>query len=271
MMNNPSKDIKAEGKKNVAMMDAGNSAPNSTSSEAMLDGRLQSEESHQVPSAHPSFDDDNENTPCKDKSVSSTDDDEDSSGNIRNDEEPDDEDKTSMSARLCKFWWQNDFLILVIIVISLARAYPPLGAEYLAPKITADWMAVCLIFLLAGLGLNTDEFAKAFRMIWFNLYVQGFNFGFVSAVVFVVTRGLQAANILPDDLASGLVVTSCLPMSINMVIVLTKLSDGDESLAIVNAAAGNMIGVFLSPVLILGYIGVEGDIDLVEVFYKLAV
>ena len=31
-----------------------------------------------------------------------------------------------------------------------------------------------------------------------------------------------------------------------------------------------MIGVFLSPVLILGYLGVTGDIDLIEVFYKLA-
>lgn len=31
-----------------------------------------------------------------------------------------------------------------------------------------------------------------------------------------------------------------------------------------------MLGVFLSPVLILGYLGVTGDIDLLEVFYKLA-
>lgn len=33
---------------------------------------------------------------------------------------------------------------------------------------------------------------------------------------------------------------------------------------------GNMIGVFLSPILILGYLGVTGDINLFEVFYKLA-
>ena len=31
-----------------------------------------------------------------------------------------------------------------------------------------------------------------------------------------------------------------------------------------------MVGVFLSPILILGYLGVTGDVDLVEVFYKLA-
>jgi sodium/bile acid cotransporter 7 len=59
-------------------------------------------------------------------------------------------------------------------------------------------------------------------------------------------------------------------MTINMVLVLTKASGGEDAAAIFNAAAGNMIGVFLSPVLILGYLGVTGDIDLVEVFYKLA-
>jgi sodium/bile acid cotransporter 7 len=59
-------------------------------------------------------------------------------------------------------------------------------------------------------------------------------------------------------------------MTINMVLVLTKSSNGDEASAIFNAAAGNMIGVFLTPLLILGYLGVSGDVELVDVFYKLA-
>jgi len=59
-------------------------------------------------------------------------------------------------------------------------------------------------------------------------------------------------------------------MTINMVLVLTKSSNGDEAAAIFNAAFGNLVGVFLSPVLILGYLGVTGDIDLLQVFYKLA-
>lgn len=38
----------------------------------------------------------------------------------------------------------------------------------------------------------------------------------------------------------------------------------------VHFKTGNLVGVFLSPVLILGYLGVTGDVDLFEVFYKLA-
>jgi solute carrier family 10 (sodium/bile acid cotransporter), member 7 len=52
--------------------------------------------------------------------------------------------------------------------------------------------------------------------------------------------------------------------------VLTKSSGGDEASAIFNAAFGNMLGVFLSPVLILGYLGVTGDVKMAEVFLKLA-
>lgn len=256
-----------EGNGTDSMTDVENSASISVSLKRLPDEQLLAVDSFDEVLASDSRDDDDKKNGLS-KSVSSTDEEDDDDSAQQDDVG---EDKPSLSDKLCKFWWQNDFLILVVICISLARAYPPLGADYLAPEITADWIAVCLIFLLAGMGLDTSEFAKAFKTIWFNLYVQGFNFGFVSAFVFVVSRGLLAANILSQDLADGLVVTSCLPMSINMVIVLTTLSNGDESLSIVNAAASNMIGVFLSPVLIVGYIGVKGDIDMVQVFYKLAV
>jgi sodium/bile acid cotransporter 7 len=67
-----------------------------------------------------------------------------------------------------------------------------------------------------------------------------------------------------------MVVCASLPVSINVCLVLTKSAGGDEASAIFNAAFGNMIGVFLSPMLILGYLGVSGDVALWDVFYKLA-
>ena len=171
---------------------------------------------------------------------------------------------------LVNFYWDNEFLILVIIAILLARAYPPLGAIYLAPQITATWVAVCFIFLMAGLGLKTEEFSKALQQVWFNLYVQVFNFGVDSAFVYGISRLLALGNIIGQDLADGMAIAASLPMTINMVLVLTKAAGGDEAAAIFNAAFGNLVGVFLSPVLILGYLGVSGSIDLANVFYKLA-
>jgi sodium/bile acid cotransporter 7 len=175
-----------------------------------------------------------------------------------------------VTTKLIDFYWTNEFLVLVVVAILLARAYPPLGADYLQPDITATWLAVCFIFVMAGLGLKTEEFAKAFQRIWFNLFVQCFNFFVVSSTIFGASRLLEHLDILSQDLADGMVIGSSVPMTINMVLVLTKSAGGEEAAAILNASSGNMIGVFLSPVLILGYLGVTGDINLLEVFYKLA-
>ena len=54
--------------------------------------------------------------------------------------------KPTCLQRMIKFYWDNEFVILVVIAILLARAYPPLGATYLAPQITATWIAVIFIF-----------------------------------------------------------------------------------------------------------------------------
>mmetsp|Transcript_18930 Transcript_18930/g.54555 ORF Transcript_18930/g.54555 Transcript_18930/m.54555 type:complete len:478 (-) Transcript_18930:23-1456(-) len=168
-----------------------------------------------------------------------------------------------------KIYAANSFLILVVCAILLALAYPPLGAVYLAPQITATWIAVIFIFVLAGLGLRTSELSKALSNIWFNTVVQCYNFFVVSSVVFGVSRFLISVGALARALADGMVIGCAVPMTINMVLVLTKSSGGDEASAVFNAAFGNLTGVFLTPVLILGYLGVSGDIDLVSVFYKL--
>ena len=44
----------------------------------------------------------------------------------------------------------------------------------------------------------------------------------------------------------------------------------DEALSIFNTAFSNMIGIFLSPVLIVGYIGVSGSVPIGTTFYQLS-
>jgi len=168
-----------------------------------------------------------------------------------------------------KIYETNSFLILVVSAILIAYAYPPLGAIYLIPEITATWIAVMFIFILAGMGIKTEEFAKAFQRFYFNAFLQLFNFGAVSGIVFGFSRLLVHLNALPQSLADGMTICASLPITVNMVLVLTKSADGDEAAAIFNAAFGNLIGVFLSPALILGYLGVSGQINLGNVFFKL--
>ena len=171
---------------------------------------------------------------------------------------------------LYKVYTDNAFLILILAAILLAYAYPPIGAKYLAPNITATWIAVMIIFLLSGISLKSEEFAKAFQSFSFNVFVQVFNFGIVSSVTYGFSRAMISVGALSQSLADGMVIGTCVPITINMVLVLTKSSGGDEAAAVFNAAFGNLTGVFLSPALVLGYLGVKGAVDLKSVFVKLA-
>jgi sodium/bile acid cotransporter 7 len=136
------------------------------------------------------------------------------------------------------FYIRNQFPINIMLAILLARAYPPLGADYLKPEITATWIAVAIIFFLSGMGIKTEEFSKAFQRYYFNGFVQGFNFGVVSICVFAVSRLLIAAHMLDTNLADGMVICACLPMAINVVIVLSSLTGADEAAAVFNSAVG---------------------------------
>jgi len=194
---------------------------------------------------------------------------------VEPEDENDNEEKPTLCQKVCKRLYEiydtYMFLILVVISLPIAYAYPPLGAKYLAPQITASWVAVLFIFLLSGIGLKTQELVNAFSRLKFNFFVQVFNFGVVSVIVYGFSRLMLHVGALSAALADGMVIGACVPITINMVMVLTKSANGDEASAVFNAAFGNLVAVFLSPALILGYLGVKGDIELGKVFFKLSV
>jgi sodium/bile acid cotransporter 7 len=136
------------------------------------------------------------------------------------------------------FYVSNQFPLHIMLAILLAWAYPPLGAEYLKPEITATWIAVTIIFFISGMGIKSKEFSKAFQRFYFNGFVQCFNFGVVSICVFAVSRLLTVAHMLDANLADGMVICACLPMAINIVIVLSALTGADEAAAVFNSALG---------------------------------
>ena len=173
--------------------------------------------------------------------------------------------------RLLAFYLMYDFPIHILLSIGIAKAYPPLGAEYLKPKITASWVATGIIFFLSGLGLKTgDLLTVVVKRPFFNAFVEVFNFGFMSLLVFGVSRALASSGVLPEPLADGLAMAACLPMSINAVIIMTTAAHGDVAAAIFHTTFGNICGIFLSPFLIVTYLPhATADVDLLEVFKDL--
>jgi solute carrier family 10 (sodium/bile acid cotransporter), member 7 len=106
-----------------------------------------------------------------------------------------------------------------VIVIANNNAHRPL----LSPDVT-DIRAFYVV--MAGLGLKTEEFVKAFRRLYFNAFVQVFNFGVVSSGVFGFSRLMIEIGAIDKALADGMVICGCLPVTVNMCVVLTKSAGG---------------------------------------------
>ena len=106
-------------------------------------------------------------------------------------------------------------------------------------------------FVMQGLSLKLNELKHAVRLYKFNAFLQFYNLGFIPVVVFAGSRLLMWSGILIKDMCDGMVVTACLPMTINMVLVLTASSGGNEACALLNATAGNFMGVFMTPAYLL--------------------
>ena len=176
--------------------------------------------------------------------------------------------KAGFCGAICKIWNKHRFLIMVVSAIALAYAYPPIGMTYLAPHITASWIAVVIIFVMSGLSIKTRELKKALGKMKFNAFVQIFNLGFVPAVTYGISRAMSP-KLISHDLADGMVIGASLPMTVNMVIVMTKSAAGDEACALLNATVGNMLGVLVTPALILVYLGQSSDINFGKVVMKL--
>jgi solute carrier family 10 (sodium/bile acid cotransporter), member 7 len=141
------------------------------------------------------------------------------------------------------------------MAIVVAFAHPPIGHQYVAAEITSEWAAVIAIFVMQGLSLKISELTHAIKLYKFNAYVQFFNLVVIPVVMFAVSRLLLVSGILARDFADGMVVTACLPMTINMVLVLTASSKGNEACALLNATAGNFMGVFLTPAYLMLFLG----------------
>ena len=93
--------------------------------------------------------------------------------------------------------------------------------------------------------------------------------GFVPFLVWALTKFLLHFEVLSQDLTTGMVIAASLPMTVNMVIVFTKASGGDEACALINSALGNLLGVFFTPALILLFLGKSSNIEFGEVVLKL--
>lgn len=179
------------------------------------------------------------------------------------------------SQRVVKSLHRHYFSIACVAAIAVAAIYPPAGRTGgpLKPELTAELLAVMLIFFFTGLTLRTKTIQSALRRWKINLYAQLINLGVFPVFVFLVSLALARSS-FDSRLLDGTVILACIPTSVSMSVVMTKAAGGNEAVAVCNASGGNILGVFLTPAWVLGLANATTSVPfgttMVKLIYKVS-
>ncbi|KAK6346507.1 hypothetical protein TWF696_006632 [Orbilia brochopaga] len=150
----------------------------------------------------------------------------------------------------------NNWLVIGIVIACLVGYFAP---DIAKPHgvIHSEWSiiygAVSIIFLVSGLSIHTEKLLIHFSNWRLHFTVQGFSFLFIPTVFFcialaVATYGGKA--VFDRRILAGMIVTGCIPTTISSNIIMTRMSGGDEAAALVSITVGNLLGPFITPILI---------------------
>ncbi|MFW5786312.1 MAG: bile acid:sodium symporter, partial [bacterium] len=139
------------------------------------------------------------------------------------------------------------FILGLAAALGLGFLFAPAGRAVNTGGVAAD-VAVVLIFLGTGFTLPTDAIRRGLANVRLHLYIQLFIF--VGVPGYIVLTNLLLGRPFGPVITAGLFALAVLPTTISTCTVFTNLSGGNTVATMFNAALGNMLGVFISPLLL---------------------
>ncbi|AJE47856.1 bile acid:sodium symporter family protein [Celeribacter indicus] len=138
--------------------------------------------------------------------------------------------------------------LALVGMVLLASVLPARGA-FADVLHDAGWWIIAIVFFLHGARLSTSTVIMGLTNWRLQLACLLATF-LISPVVCLVIAPV-AGTVLPVEIMTGLLFVGCLPSTVNSCIAFTSLARGNVAGAICAASLSNLLGVVLTPLMLL--------------------
>jgi sodium/bile acid cotransporter 7 len=160
------------------------------------------------------------------------------------------------SVKFLSRFYIDGFILAILAAVGVASVFPAAGA---AADVLgwATKVAIGLLFLIYGARLSPSEAWQGVKH-W-RLH------SVILAVTFVVFPLLGLAlrilvpSVLSDELYTGILFLCLVPSTVQSSIAFTSIARGNVAGAVVSASFSNLVGVFVTPLLVILLMNTTGD------------
>jgi sodium/bile acid cotransporter 7 len=141
----------------------------------------------------------------------------------------------------------DPFMLLMAGAVGAAILWPAEGRD-LARLQTASTLGVALLFFFHGAAVSPQDVRRGLVQWPLHLFIFVTTFAVFPAIT--LPFALVPPSLLPPALATGFVYLGVLPSAVSSSIAFTAMARGNVPAAICSAAASNLLGLLLTPLLL---------------------
>ncbi|MDN8597200.1 bile acid:sodium symporter family protein [Corynebacterium tuberculostearicum] len=161
----------------------------------------------------------------------------------------------------------DPLIVLIILAVIIAIIAPARGSfADIFGQLTN--VAIALLFFLYGARLSTQEALNGLKHWRLHLTILAFTF-VVYPLIGIALRPLTA--VISHDMYLGILFLTLVPSTVQSSVAFTSIAKGNVAGAIVSASASNLVGVIITPLLVMLLMGTGGGVHIdTSVFGEIA-